>query len=246
MYCPLHVIVLQALLALTLASLVSTSPSFASGVRIEEIEKAHAQVQHALNYETKVLSAEHSTVNYMPIRYGKCYYLSKDGYGNVNGKDPYNVLTFIGGDKERPFRVCKSRTSCPDESRNGNHQQVKSGGVFYLWDYKGWLAANTNPDYLATDGWNWFFPSNDGYGNEYVRWKGEYDASDQDNSADTSYVVRLSIENTLGARLYPTWTGLQVGSDKTDDAENGAVAQMPKIQVGAAVVAIGAVAVDML
>jgi hypothetical protein len=164
-------------------------------------------------------------MEYMPISYGKCYYFSKSGYGMVNGDPTYNALQFsTAADKKRVFRLCKSRTSCVDENRDVDDQSVKGGAAFFIWSYDAWPGApqRTNPDYLATDGVNWFFPSNDGWGNEYVRFKGHYAPDDGDDDIDTIwsqspspwYMIRLSVASTLGSRTNPTYTGLQIDPNK--------------------------------
>jgi hypothetical protein len=215
MYFLLPPSLLQAVLAVT--SIAYGRPNHAPGVHVDNNDQDHIKVQHILDSEN---------VGYMPISHGKCYYLSKSGYGRVAGDPTYNALQFrTAVDKKRVFRLCKSRTSCVDESRDQYNQRVKNGAAFFVWSYDAWPGApeRTNPDYLATDGVNWFFPSNDGWGNEYVRFKGHYSPDDDDDDADDadtiwsqspSYSIRLSVASTLGSRTNPTYTGLYINPNK--------------------------------
>ncbi|OJJ71093.1 hypothetical protein ASPBRDRAFT_44010 [Aspergillus brasiliensis CBS 101740] len=157
-----------------------------------------------------------SEAKLLGIKYNKCYWLSKEGYGKLGGETgTYNILTFGNSDDKRIFKLCYRRNSCYNEHSPGGHQFVSSSHAFWLWDYQGWNKnTKVGPGYLATDGWNWFFAAGGGYCNA-VSFKANQNPDDDEDSADAggySTTVRLSVG-------YPTeesstLTGLEIRSDK--------------------------------
>ncbi|KAL3476145.1 hypothetical protein BJX99DRAFT_145050 [Aspergillus californicus] len=201
---------LKASLAIsTLATPIYASPCYSSEVHVNTIENGQTMVQQVFGTSHCDTQAANEIAADLPLTYSKCYWLSKSGHGRIVS-DPkaggwpsyYNVMQFKEDtDEKRPFKLCYKRNSCLN--LNQGPQWVKSGTGFYLWSFTGWpKKSDTNADYMATDHLDWFFPSNDGWGNEYVRFKGEGGSWD-----GSGYTIRLSLADTASGRKNPK-TGL--------------------------------------
>ncbi|KAL2826132.1 hypothetical protein BDW59DRAFT_161258 [Aspergillus cavernicola] len=175
-----------------------------SAVHVNIIENDQTKVQQIFSTSHYDTQAAGEMARNLPLSYGQCYWLSKSGHGRIisDPADPYNVMQFKEDtDQKRPFKLCYMRDSC--FNWNLSPQWVKGGSGFYLWSFTGWPnRADTNRDYMASDLADWFFPSNDGWGNEYIRFKGEYESTE-----DNGYIIRLSLADTASGRKNPK-TGL--------------------------------------
>ncbi|GKZ26767.1 hypothetical protein AbraIFM66951_003655 [Aspergillus brasiliensis] len=157
-----------------------------------------------------------SEAKLLDIKYGKCYWLSKDGYGKLGGdKGTYNILNFGNSDEKRIFKLCYRRNACTNEYAPGGHQYVSSSHAFWLWDYQGWgKNSRYGPGYLATSGYNWFFAAGGGWCNT-ISFKANQSPDDKDDSAgveDNAPTIRLSIGSPTEESS--TLTGLQINSNK--------------------------------
>jgi hypothetical protein len=64
---------LQAILTFfSLVNSVYGRPNPSPSVHLDNKDQDHIQLQHALDYEDMVTTAEQQSVEYMPISYGKC------------------------------------------------------------------------------------------------------------------------------------------------------------------------------
>ncbi|GLA02190.1 hypothetical protein AnigIFM60653_001591 [Aspergillus niger] len=158
-----------------------------------------------------------SEAKLLDIEYGKCYWLSKEGYGKVGGdSNTWNILTFGNSDEKRIFKLCYRRNSCFNEQpKSGGGQSVSSSHAFWLWDYQGWNKnTKVGPGYLATSGWNWFFAAGGGWCNT-ISFKANQNSDDDEDAVgaeSNAPTIRLSIG--YATEESSPLTGLEIRSDK--------------------------------
>ncbi|EAW17064.1 uncharacterized protein NFIA_004200 [Aspergillus fischeri NRRL 181] len=89
------------------------------------------------------------------IHYGKCYRLYDDELWLGGDSSPWNYYVFGRRSNVQTFQLCKKMTTC--ERQNTNDQEVRDGGKFYLWDFRGnhysktgeFAACNTLGNFYA-------------------------------------------------------------------------------------------------
>ncbi|KAI2849980.1 hypothetical protein CBS76997_7887 [Aspergillus niger] len=199
------------------------SPYYSPAVQINIMgqDATHGDFDHSMSqYSHQVPATADEPVSeakLLDIQYGKCYWLSKEGYGKVGG-DPntWNILTFGNSDEKRIFKLCYRRNSCFNEQpKSGGGQSVSSSHAFWLWDYQGWNKnTKIGPGYLATSGWNWFFAAGGGYCNT-ISFKANQNSDDDEDAVgaeSNAPTIRLSIG--YATEESSPLTGLEIRSDK--------------------------------
>ncbi|KAI9042384.1 uncharacterized protein KD926_005680 [Aspergillus affinis] len=80
------------------------------------------------------------------IHYGKCYRLQDDDLWLGGDSSPWNYYVFGRRSNVQAFQLCKSMRDC--ERQNSNDQEIREGGKFYLWDFRG-NHYSQNGDFAA-------------------------------------------------------------------------------------------------
>ncbi|KAH8431433.1 uncharacterized protein LDX57_009094 [Aspergillus melleus] len=136
------------------AALVHQAPH--DGNLVYEVDRA--QVNNFDDDDDPAYAAGNGT----SLEYGKCYRLQDDDLWLGGDSTAWNYYTFGRRSNVQTFQLCKNMRDC--QRQNSNDQEIREGGKFYLWDFRG-NHYSKNGEFAACNNLGNFYAAGGSYKN---------------------------------------------------------------------------------